>query len=148
METVKHKLLSILDKEADLSEEYVKIADSLIKDLKELESPQDIIGTLHKYGYAFDNSINTAAHAFFYSKMGSHLYNKSVDSLYIELGKKAIEADTKLGMTKLKEGDNNYKKRIFSLNNSIKYSRLNQILGIIDIGSEKEWKRMLKERKE
>jgi hypothetical protein len=144
MKTVEYKLLSIPNKEIDISEEYAKIADNLIKDLGRLGYPEDVIHVLHKYSYAFDDDIGTAAHALFYSKNGSSLYNKSVDNLYIELGKKAIEADTKLGLSELKEGDN-HKKRIFGLSNSIKYSRLNQILDMVKIDSEEEWRKILKE---
>lgn len=144
MKTLKHKLLSIPDKEIDISEAYAKIADNLIKDLQSLESPEDIIGTLNVYGYAFDNAINTEAHAFFYSKRESPESEKVIDKIYIALGQRALDKDTELGMAKLKEGYQKKKNRL-GLRNNIKYGRLYQILEIVEIGSEKEWRRILKE---
>ena len=146
MKTLKHKLLSIPDKEVELSEEYSKIADNLIKDLGRLGYPEDVIGALYKYGYAFDNQINTQAHAFFDSKRGSSESNKVIDKIYITLGQRALDKDTALGIAKLKEEYNNKKGRL-GLRNTIKYGKLNQILDIVEIGSEKEWRRILREEK-
>lgn len=128
MKTLKHKLLSEPEKEIELSEEYSNIANNLINDLRGLQSPEDIIGTLTKYGYYFDNQINTAAHAFFYSKTGSPEQKKINDKLHILLGMRAIDEDTKVGYVKLrKEYDD--KKIKFQRENDSMYDQLAWHLG-------------------
>jgi len=145
MKTLKHKLLSIPNKEIDISEEYAQIAYNLIKDLGNLQYPEDVIGALYKYGYAFDNQINTQAHAFFDSKRGSPESEKVIDKIYITLGQRALDKDTELGMSKLKEGYQKKRQKL-NLKNNMMYGRLGNLMDIVDIGSEKEWRRILNER--
>jgi hypothetical protein len=128
MKTLKHKLLSESEKEVELSEEYSETADNLIRDLRGLQSPEDIIGTLTKYGYSFDTQINTAAHAFFYAAEGSPESKKINDKLHILLGMRAIDEDTKVGYIKLRE-EYDEKKRKFQRDNDSMYDQLAWHLG-------------------
>ena len=140
MKTLKHKLLSIPGKEVELSEEYAQTADSIIKDLKALKSKEGINQVLNVYGYAWDTTMHDFAMGILESSEDSSYHKRSIDRIYIKLGKEAIEKDTELGLGKLKE-EYQRKKNLLGLSNSIRYGRLNTALNIITNDAETEWKR-------
>ena len=131
MKTLKHKLLSIPNKEIDISEEYAQIAYNLIKDLGNLQYPEDVIGALYKYGYAFDNQINTQAHAFFDSKRESPENKKITDKLHILIGMKGVDEDTRVGSVELKKKYERINKEFHRKNNSV-YDKLAWHLGNLE----------------
>jgi hypothetical protein len=140
MKTLKHKLLSLPGKEIEISEEYAETADNIIRDLKASKSQDDIRGVLNVYGYAWDATMNDYARGILESTEDSSYHKRSIDKIYIKLGKEALNRDNALGKAKLEEEYIKKNKR-FVARNGIKYARLNSAFTIIENESMAEWKK-------
>jgi hypothetical protein len=105
-----------------------------------LKSKEGIKGVLNVYGYAWDTTMHDYAMGILESTEDSSYHKRSIDRLYIKLGKEAIKKDTELGLSKLKEQQQR-KKNLLGLSNSIKYARLNTALNIIENQFKAEWEK-------